>query len=149
MSREHWYDSGLRFACTQCGNCCTGGPGTVRVSDVEIAALAERVGLSETEFRSRHTRTLRGGDISLKEKADFDCTFFERGVGCTVYEDRPRQCSTWPFWGSVVFSIEAWDESAETCPGMNRGPLFGSDEITSVSRNDGTSNRRRPASNSL
>jgi Fe-S-cluster containining protein len=148
MGKEHWYSGGLRFACTQCGNCCTGGPGTVRVSDVEIGALADRFGLSDSEFRSRYTRTLRGGDVSLKEKPDFDCIFFDRTVGCTVYEDRPRQCRTWPFWGSVVFSSEAWDESAEACPGMNSGPLFDGDEITSVSRNDGTSARRKPASRS-
>ncbi|MFM1805538.1 MAG: hypothetical protein RL136_2417, partial [Planctomycetota bacterium] len=24
-----WYAEGLRFECTQCGNCCSGGPGAV------------------------------------------------------------------------------------------------------------------------
>lgn len=143
MSEEVWYDDGLRFTCTQCGNCCKGGPGTVRVSDAEIAAIAERLGLSGDEFRARYTRTLRGGDISLTEKENYDCVFYARSVGCTAYEDRPRQCRTWPFWNSVVFSSESWDEAAETCPGMNSGDRYDGGEIASLARDDGTSNTRK------
>lgn len=33
-----WYAPGLSFTCTQCGNCCTGEPGVVWVSDEEIHA---------------------------------------------------------------------------------------------------------------
>ncbi|WP_296458322.1 hypothetical protein [Rubinisphaera sp.] len=36
-----WYKDGLKFECTQCGNCCTGGPGAVWVSEEEIQAIAE------------------------------------------------------------------------------------------------------------
>ena len=31
-----WYGGGLRFTCTQCGNCCTGQPGYVWISKKEI-----------------------------------------------------------------------------------------------------------------
>ena len=27
-----WYAEGLKFTCSQCGNCCTGGPGYVWIS---------------------------------------------------------------------------------------------------------------------
>ena len=30
-----WYEDGLRFSCSQCGNCCTGPPGAVWFTDNE------------------------------------------------------------------------------------------------------------------
>lgn len=137
-----WYEDGLRFACTRCGNCCR-GRGTVRVSDAEIAALARRLGLAEQEFRALCTRVLRGGEISLRERANHDCVFWERERGCTVYKDRPRQCRTWPFWSAVVHSPERWAEEARDCPGMNRGPRHGAREILALAADDGTLGGRR------
>ena len=142
MNDVSWYDKGLRFTCTRCGNCCGGGPGTIRVNDDEIAGLAERLGLSEESFRERFTRRLRGGDISLIEKDDYDCIFFQRDSGCSVYADRPRQCRTWPFWHSVAFSEETWSATAEGCPGMSSGRLFELDEIAATAADDGTSATR-------
>lgn len=126
---EPWYREGLRFACTRCGNCCRGA-GTVRVSDAEIAALARRLGLPDAEFRAIYTRRLRGGEVSLRERANRDCVFYEpREPGCRVYADRPRQCRSWPFWASVLHSPERWQEEAADCPGMNRGRLHTAEEI--------------------
>ncbi len=133
-----WYAEGLRFACTRCGNCCRGA-GTVRVSDEEIAALARRVGLRDHEFRAAYTRPLRGGELSLRETRERDCIFYDAGAGCRVYEDRPRQCRTWPFWRAVVHSPERWAEEAKQCPGMDRGPLHDAAMIERTSRSDGTS----------
>lgn len=142
MNEQPWYRKGLQFECTQCGKCCGGGPGTIRVSDDEIAALAERLDLSDTDFRTRYTYRLRNDDISLAEKANYDCVFFDRERGCTVYDDRPKQCRTWPFWSSVVFSRETWDDEAAECPGMNSGPLRDASEILQIARDDGTSGHR-------
>ena len=40
MSQKPWYRDGLRFHCTECGNCCTGAPGYVWVNKAEIEELA-------------------------------------------------------------------------------------------------------------
>ena len=32
---EDWYAEGLRFACTGCGDCCTGEPGAIWVNEDE------------------------------------------------------------------------------------------------------------------
>jgi len=146
MNDEPWFHGGLRFSCKQCGKCCTGGPGTVRVSDAEIQTLARRLGQTDDEFRSSYTRVLRRGEISLIEKTNYDCVFYERGIGCTVYEDRPRQCRTWPFWRSVVHSREAWDEAAESCLGMDTGRIHDFEEIADLATDDGTSATRGPRS---
>lgn len=140
MTDTSWYEDGLRFSCVQCGHCCGGGPGTVRVSEAEISALAARLELADAEFRKRYTRTLRGGDISLEEKPNDDCVFYDQNRGCTVYEDRPQQCRTWPFWSSVVHSPDTWAAEAETCPGMNSGALHSAAGIAETISNDGTSN---------
>ena len=141
---EPWYRNGLRSACTDCGNCCSGTPGTVLVSEVEIAELAESLDLGLEEFRQIHTRSLRKGDVSLREKSNGECTFYRSGAGegsvrgCSVYADRPRQCRTWPFWSAVVHSPERWAEESEACPGMNRGALHSTATVLFSSENDGT-----------
>jgi hypothetical protein len=136
---ETWYQDGLRFACTRCGNCCGGEPGTVRVSDAEIEVLAREVGLADAEFRAAFTRRLPRGEVSLRERGDGTCVLYDPRRGCTVYAKRPRQCRTWPFWRSVVHSPERWAEEAESCPGMNRGPLHDPAWIERTLQDDGTS----------
>jgi Fe-S-cluster containining protein len=137
-STAPWYAEGLRFGGTRCGNCCN-GPGSVRVSDAEIVALAAEMDVSEHAFRAMYTRRLRGGDVSLREKRSKACVFYEPSRGCTVYAARPRQCRTWPFWRGVVHSAERWDEEAQACPGMNRGALHAADAIATTAAADGTS----------
>jgi Fe-S-cluster containining protein len=136
---EPWYREGLRFACTRCGTCCSGAPGTVLVSDAEIAALAGAVGLADEEFRIAFTRRLPRGALSLRERSDGTCVLYDARRGCTVYAERPRQCRTWPFWRSVVRSPERWAEEAEGCPGMGRGPFHDAATIERTIREDGTS----------
>jgi Fe-S-cluster containining protein len=138
MAAEPWYRDGLRFACTRCGNCCGGAPGTVRVSDAEIEALARRTGLEPEPFRIVYTRRLRGGAVSLRERGDGTCILYDAGRGCSVYSDRPRQCRTWPFWRSVVHSPERWAEEALGCPGIGRGPLHSAARIECALEDDGT-----------
>jgi len=113
------------------------------VNDEEIAALAAVLGLGEAAFRERYTRRLRGGDISLIEREDHDCIFYDAKLGCTVYAHRPRQCQTWPFWRSLVHSPETWADQAKNCPGLNSGRLHTSEEIAETILDDGTSASRR------
>lgn len=124
-----WYQDGLRFECTQCGNCCTGEPGFVWVDDAEIAALAERLEIPIEEMVGFYTKPLHG-KRSLREKANGDCVFFKEGEGCTVYELRPRQCRTWPFWESNLVNRRAWDRMKQGCPGAGHGELIPVEEIT-------------------
>ncbi|HWC91004.1 MAG TPA: YkgJ family cysteine cluster protein [Pirellulales bacterium] len=123
MAGEPWYGDGLRFQCTQCGNCCTGAPGYVWVNRDEIAALAKRLDLSDDEFQRQYVRRV-GARLSLVEYPNGDCVFFDNQARkCTVYEDRPRQCRTWPFWHSNLKTPEAWQQTCEVCPGSGKGNL--------------------------
>lgn len=127
MSKEPWYQDGLRFQCTGCGDCCTGGPGYVWVNKAEIAALAEAVGETDIEqFEAKYTVKI-GVRKSLKElpEANYDCIFLDPDTRkCQVYEARPRQCRTWPFWGSNIKTQAKWHETCEVCPGSGTGKLY-------------------------
>jgi uncharacterized protein len=123
-----WYRDGLRFECTQCGKCCTGAPGYVWVDDDEVEALSIRLGMSENVFRRTYTR--REGDRrTLIEKPNNDCIFYDANMGCTVYDQRPKQCRTWPFWDSNLKSERHWQKTVDICPGSGEGRLYTIDEI--------------------
>ena len=126
---EPWYQDGLRFTCTQCGDCCTGEPGYVWVSDAELAALAEHRGETVAEVRDLYTRRTPRGR-TLREKANGDCVFYDRQRGCTVYPVRPAQCRTWPFWESNVATPADWERTCAVCPGSGHGELISAEEIT-------------------
>jgi uncharacterized protein len=131
-----WYDDGLRFACAQCGNCCTGKPGYVWISVEEVERLAQHLHLPHEETVRRFCRNI-SGRLSLREvQRDglYDCILLERVAGvdgqrttvrrvCSIYPVRPLQCRTWPFWEGNLVSQESWDRARERCPGINRGPV--------------------------
>jgi Fe-S-cluster containining protein len=121
---EPWYKDGLKFKCTGCGDCCTGAPGYVWVNQAEIDALAERLEMDSAKFEKKYVRQI-GVRRSLNEYKNGDCVFFDNeSRKCTVYEQRPRQCRTWPFWNSNLKSPEAWAETCESCPGSGKGKLY-------------------------
>jgi Fe-S-cluster containining protein len=124
MTQLPWYKDGLKFECTQCGDCCTGGPGFVWVTAPEIEDLANHLGESVEEFEARFVRKV-GVRKSLREYSNGDCVFFDNQRRCcNVYEARPKQCRTWPFWDSNLKSPAAWKQTCEVCPGSGQGTLF-------------------------
>lgn len=128
-SEQPWYSDGLRFTCTQCGNCCTGPEGFVWVNAEEIQQIAEFIGKSVADMEFEHTRRV-GRKVSLREFPNGDCTFFDgKTRGCTVYPVRPRQCRTWPFWNSNLESPATWHEVQQVCPGAGKGNFFSLEEI--------------------
>ena len=132
MADEPWYKDGLRFKCTQCGDCCTGAPGYVWVNQGEIKAIAAELGEADVEaFEDKYIRKV-GIRRSLREFPNGDCVFFDSEKRkCTVYSARPRQCRTWPFWDSNLKSPQAWAETCEVCPGSGTGKLYQIEHIES------------------
>jgi Fe-S-cluster containining protein len=137
QSRD-WFEEGegLRFRCTMCGNCCTGPEGYVHLADDEVAALAARFNISPADFLRDYTRETVFGR-SLNERSTphgLDCIFLDRDkipgkAVCGVYEDRPEQCRTWPFWPSIINSRRTWEQTKRTCPGIDQGQLIPPDQI--------------------
>jgi Fe-S-cluster containining protein len=136
-SSQPWYADGLSFTCTQCGNCCTGEPGYVWISDEEIGRLAAHLGKSRAQIVEQYCRAI-DGRLSLRERknrGEYDCTFLEEHEGrriCTVYPVRPLQCRTWPFWSENLESPAMWARSARRCPGMNIGRKYSSSHVEAL-----------------
>jgi Fe-S-cluster containining protein len=126
---DPWYADGLHFSCTRCGHCCTGDPGFVWVDEEELVAIAERLGEPVEEVTAMYTRLAHRGR-TLREKSNGDCVFYDDEAGCTIYDVRPRQCRTWPFWPSNVKSKAAWERTKAACPGAGQGELIPAEEIT-------------------
>lgn len=119
--RPTFFDEGLRFSCTGCGQCCTGAPGIIFVDDDQARKIADHLGVTKAWFLRRYAYRY-GKGYSLKERENGDCIFL-RGVKCGIYEVRPRQCRTYPFWVENVRSPEAWKKAAAECPGIGQGEL--------------------------
>lgn len=139
MSRARpWYADGLRFECTGCGACCRGPePGYVLVSEAEVERLAAHLGVPVAEVGRRYLRRLADGELALLEKANLDCIFWEDDRGCSVYEARPDQCRTYPFWPEVVASEATWEAERPACEGIGRGKLYPRAAIERLARNEG------------
>ncbi|MDP7005258.1 MAG: YkgJ family cysteine cluster protein [Phycisphaerales bacterium] len=131
-----WFEDGLCFLCNQSGNCCTGPTGAVWFTDAEGRAMAKELKISVDDFYARYTRKV-GTRWSLTENVisgKYDCVFLDRETekpSCKLYEARPLQCRTWPFWRENLRSESAWQRAKyETpCPGMDSGKLIPSSEI--------------------
>jgi len=127
--KKPWYADGLQFTCTQCGDCCSGEPGFVWVDQDEIDAMAEAMELSSAAFEKRFIRQV-GTDRSLVEYPDGDCILLDPETRkCSVYQSRPIQCRTWPFWDSNLKTKRDWKETCEVCPGAGVGKVYSFEEI--------------------
>jgi Fe-S-cluster containining protein len=92
--------------------------------------LCQHHRVSETQFIEKWCRWVDVGDglvLSLLEKKNFDCIFWDGG--CTVYKSRPVQCRTYPFWENPTKTRENWNWEGRYCPGIGRGKLHSQADI--------------------
>lgn len=107
-------------ACASCGgHCCRGESGYIWTKYDEIERLAVHIGLGLEDFAKMYLRKV-GHRYSLIEKElavdDVACIFFdENAKQCGVYEARPSQCRTFPFWEQFKNNE---DEVKAECPGV-------------------------------
>lgn len=113
-----WFSQGLRFKCTECGQCCTGAPGYTWVSDNEIIAIANHLGLTLDEFGKKYLRMVNGNYALLERPTTYDCVFL-KDKKCQIYQLRPKQCRTFPWWARNLSSAEEWQEVAQYCEGIS------------------------------
>ena len=99
---------GFNFAfepktCQSCaGNCCIGESGYIWINTQEIINLANFLKLDIEDFKNKYLFKV-GYKYSLKEielePNVYSCCFFDNtNKMCSIYEFRPNQCRTFPFW---------------------------------------------------
>ena len=101
--------NGPHYLCQRCGNCCR-WPGFVRVSEDEIDAIADFLGISPAEFIDQKTqlRPSRTG-LMLKSNPDGSCIFLEGANTCTIQPVKPQQCRDFP----NKWRFDGWREKCE------------------------------------
>ncbi len=122
---DPFYSSGLRFSCVRCSACCRFDPGFVYVSAEDLKRLCRWAHLTAAQFIRTYCRWVPSSDgaevLCLREKKGYDCILWDNG--CTAYESRPVQCSTYPFWDYLLSDKKNWDNAGKSCPGVNSGEM--------------------------
>jgi len=146
-----WYVAGLHFECMQCGRCCAGpAAGYIWVSRGEIKLIADFLKMTTAELRRKFLRRVGLRSSIIENCVTRDCIFLNHGFGfpqsgdprglrgeqkrCTIYPVRPQQCRDWPFWSENLKTPDTWNQTAQKCPGINRGKFYSHEEIQKIGK---------------
>ncbi len=133
-----WYVGGLHFECQQCGRCCSGpNQGYIWVTRPEIKLIADFLKIEPKQLRQKYLRRVGFRATIIEQPSTKDCIFLRRADGlkkCMIYPVRPNQCRTWPFWSDNLVNANAWNKAAQRCDGINRGRIFGAEEIEKIKK---------------
>ena len=136
--RKNIFKEGIKFECQGSGNCCVsrGSYGFVYLSDKDLKRFSNYFKLSIDKFKSKFCQ-ITDGFIHLSEKKSFNgkCIFLKNNR-CTVYESRPSQCRTWPFWNDNM-NAKVWNKDISiNCPGVGKGKIIKKKEIDKFLKED-------------
>ena len=106
-------------ACETCGGrCCTGQAGHVWLKKKDMEAISQELRLDLDVFISDYLVKIQNR-YSLKDmriNGQYDCVLLDsRTKRCTVYEVRPEQCKTYPFWNCFKKNPQV---AKNECPGV-------------------------------
>ncbi len=121
--RKEGFDFGFDAeGCKSCeGNCCIGESGNIWINKIEIENLSKYLNISLYEIQFKFLEK-RGYKYSIKEvqlsKNNYACIFFDLNKKqCSIYEARPMQCMTFPFWKYFKKNKE---EVFKECPAIKQ-----------------------------
>ncbi|RBQ31488.1 zinc/iron-chelating domain-containing protein [Arcobacter sp. FW59] len=121
LIKKDGYDFAFKpSVCGICqGNCCIGESGYIWINKIEIENLSNYFKIDVEELKEKYLFK-EGYKYSIKEvklgKNSFACCFFDLSKRqCSIYEYRPVQCRTFPFWDYFKNNIE---EVYKECPAI-------------------------------
>lgn len=129
---DRWYENGLPFTCTACGNCCKshGEYSHVYLREEEAIAIAEHLGRDPETFVQEELVVEEGWITLIPDLPE--CQFLDADGRCGIYPVRPVQCRTWPFW-DVNLKREVWEgEVNKICPGSRDGEVHSADRVDAI-----------------
>lgn len=139
-SSKKWWADGVQFECQGSGKCCVshGQYGYVYLTLQDRRQMAAALNISTPKFTKTHCVKV-DGLWRLQESGSSDCRFLVKKK-CSVYEARPMQCRTWPWWPEVM-SPKAWSRDvAQFCPGVGKGRTWTEAEIDATLKIQKSSN---------
>jgi Fe-S-cluster containining protein len=101
--------------CTTCANCCKEVKPTF--NQEEVTRLARRSGIELQQFIHAYLEQTKDGDDKPWRTRTTPCPFLKDNR-CSVYEDRPADCSGYPYLyePDFVFRTIAMIDRVSTCP---------------------------------
>jgi hypothetical protein len=123
LTENIFYNDGLRFQCQKCSNCCRKAPGYVFLNRKDLRNISIAIKKQQIYIIKEYCRIVDISGfkrLSLREKSNFDCIFWEND-GCKIYKKRPLQCKSYPFWAHNLESIQTWNNLKHECPGIDKG----------------------------
>lgn len=129
METNTWWEKGIQFECQGSGQCCVSREeyGYVYMTKEDRIRMAKALGLSTMAFTKQYC-SKDEGIYHLVDGEEGRCQFLQ-GRRCGIYEGRPTQCRTWPFWPEVM-NAKTWKKEVEAfCPGVGKGKVWSKEEI--------------------
>lgn len=127
---KQWWHEGIRFECQGSGKCCTshGEYGYVFLTLEDRRRMAKELKLSTSAFTKKYCDCTQGVWHLKEDPKNPDCMFL-KNKRCSIYEGRPTQCRTWPFWPEVM-NAKSWATDVKAfCPGVGKGALISREKI--------------------
>ena len=106
------------FACQQSGNCCKAS-GYVYVTNDNINHMAKTLNISVDLFLKQFVINIDGWKVIASPTFRTNC-FLSSDQTCTVYDDRPTACKTYPNWPTIWESDETVIQESNQCPGLKK-----------------------------
>ncbi len=88
------------------------------IEGVDVQDYAVKLPFNWTRF------TKRKGYQWVLLQPNHKCVFLDDKGKCKVYEARPTQCRTFPFWPEIFRDHKEWEAFTEYCPGIGKGKEF-------------------------
>lgn len=101
--------------CTTCANCCREMQPTF--SKQEVDRVARRLGMERQQFIETYLERSEAGSDNPWQTRTNPCPFLKDNL-CSIYEDRPADCSGYPYLykPDFVFRAMGMIERTFTCP---------------------------------
>ncbi len=99
----------------------------MEVSRMEISEMSQAFHMGVDLFIQQFCHPDSNG-YRLKEQEDDACIFLKDNR-CMIYDARPLQCRTFPFWRENMKSHYRWKQLRQICSGIDKGKLFHLNEI--------------------
>jgi len=135
------FEEGVRFGCTQCGECCTRLKSDIALSHDDVTRISRHLGLSVQTFVRDHGvhfvavirqpgRALELPLVALRVPKSGRCVFLDGSGRCSIHEVKPFLCSHSPFMAYVAEGAPSvWQEAVSYCPGVGRGDRYDREQI--------------------
>lgn len=101
--------------CTTCANCCR--EMTPTFSEEEVDRVTQRLGMQRQEFIQTYLERSDADSDNPWQTRSTPCPFLKDNL-CSIYEDRPAECSGYPYLYKPDFVVRtlAMVERTFTCP---------------------------------